>query len=295
MRDLAEGLGYLAKGQRWVARHGRWWGFGLLPGLVTMLLYVLALAALALWGADLVAWATPFADDWGSPWQSLFRIVFTVLLFCAGLLLAVITFTAVALVIGEPFYEALAERVEESEGGARPHPGQPLWREVWTSIRESLYVLVCAGGLGLLLFVLGFLPVAGQTVIPAVGFCVTGFFLAAELTAVAFQRRAVPVRARLALLRGRLMLVLGFGVPLVLLFLVPLAAVFLMPGAVAGATLLVRDLCPAEGAEAGIPGQEQPEHREPQEGDGTDGPGTLYPHLPQVPSAPHTPDSGGSR
>lgn len=35
---------------------------------------------------------------------------------------------------------------------------------------------------------------------------------------------------------------LGFGVPLALSFLVPFVAVFLMPGAVAGATLLAREL-----------------------------------------------------
>lgn len=55
------------------------------------------------------------------------------------------------------------------------------------------------------------------------------------------------LRDRLALLRGRRLLTLGFGVPLGLAFLIPFVAVFLMPGAVAGATLLARDLvAPAE-------------------------------------------------
>ncbi|CAM5570790.1 Membrane protein OS=Streptomyces antimycoticus OX=68175 GN=SANT12839_033670 PE=4 SV=1 [Streptomyces antimycoticus] len=31
MRDLVSGFGYLMKGQRWAARHGRWWGFGMIP------------------------------------------------------------------------------------------------------------------------------------------------------------------------------------------------------------------------------------------------------------------------
>jgi CysZ protein len=84
-------------------------------------------------------------------------------------------------------------------------------------------------------------------VIPVIGFCISGFFLAVELTAVAFQRRGVPLKSRLRLLRGRLLLTLGFGVPLALLFLLPLVAVFAMPGAVAGATLLARDLLPPEG------------------------------------------------
>ncbi|MGA5704324.1 EI24 domain-containing protein [Peterkaempfera bronchialis] len=247
MRDLAAGLGYLGKGQRWVARHGRWWGFGLLPALITLVLYTAVLLVLGFRADDLAAWATPFADGWGSPWRSLLRGLFTALLLGGGLLLAVVTFTAVTLLVGEPFYEALSEKVEQSEGGAPQGPELPLWRELWNSARDSLHVLVRAAGLGLLLFLLGFVPVLGQTVVPVLACCVSGFFLAVELTAVAMQRRGVPVRERLALLRGRKMLALGFGVPLVLLFLLPLVAVLVMPGAVAGATLLVRDLVPAEG------------------------------------------------
>jgi CysZ protein len=75
-----------------------------------------------------------------------------------------------------------------------------------------------------------------------IGFFVTGFFLTEELTAVALQRRGVQLRDRLSLLRSRKTLVWGFGTPLGLAYLVPFVAVFLMPGAVAGATLMARDL-----------------------------------------------------
>jgi CysZ protein len=244
MRDLGVGFGYLLQGQRWVGRHGRQYGFALLPGLIALVLYVAALVALAVWGQDAVAWATPFADDWSSPWQGLFRGFLTVVLFALGLLLAVLTFTAVTLLIGQPFYESLSEKVDEdvSPDGTAPRSELPLWRELWTSARDSLRVLLRAALWGVLLFALGFLPVVGQTVVPVIGFFVTGFFLTEELAAVALQRRGVELRARLALLRSRRTLIWGFGTPLGLAFLVPFVAVFLMPGAVAGATLLARDL-----------------------------------------------------
>jgi CysZ protein len=246
MRDLAAGIRHLADGQRWVLRHGRWFGFGLLPALITLVGYVAALVVLAFWADDATTWATPFADGWSSPWQGLFRGLLTAVLFGGGLLLAVLTFAAVTLLVGQPFYESLAERVDVTEGGAPDAPDIPLLRELWLSLRDSLRVLVRVVAWGIALFALGFIPFVGQTVVPVVGFCVSGFFLALELTAVAFQRREVPLRERLRLLRGRMMLTLGFGVPLVLLFLVPLLAVFAMPGAVAGATLLVRYLLPAQ-------------------------------------------------
>ncbi|MFF3453916.1 EI24 domain-containing protein [Streptomyces sp. NPDC002730] len=254
MRDFGVGFGYLIKGQRWVGGHGRWFGFGLLPGLVTLVLYTAALVSLAYGADDLTAWATPFADDWTSPWQGLFRGFFTALVFVFGLFLAVITFTAVALLVGQPFYESLSEQVDRSEGGDVPESGLPLWRELWISARDSLRVVARVVLYGVLLFALGFIPVVGQTVVPAIGFCVSGFFLAEELTAVALQRRGVELKERLALLRGRRMLTLGFGVPLALAFLVPFVAVFLMPGAVAGATLMVRDLeAPSEPSEPSDP------------------------------------------
>ncbi len=242
MRDLGVGFGYLMKGQRWVGRHGRWFGFGLLPGLVTLVLYAAALFGLFYGADDLTAWATPFADDWSSPWQGVFRGFLTALVFAFGLFLAVITFTAVTLLVGQPFYESLSEQVDRTEGGDVPVSGLPLWRELWISARDSLRVLARVVLYGVLLFALGFIPVIGQTVVPVIGICVSGFFLAEELTAVALQRRGVELKERLALLRGRRLLTLGFGVPLTLAFLVPFVAVFLMPGAVAGATLMVRDL-----------------------------------------------------
>ncbi|WP_420033511.1 EI24 domain-containing protein [Streptomyces sp. cg28] len=243
MRDLGAGFGYLMKGQRWVAQHGKQYGWGLLPGLITLVLYVAALVCLAVWGDDFISWATPFADDWSSPWQGLFRGFLTAVLFALGLLLAVLTFTAVTLLVGQPFYESLSEEVDRGEGdGVVPESGLPLWRDLWISARDSLRILVRAGLWGVLLFACGFLPFVGQTVVPVIGFFVTGFFLTEELTAVALQRREVQLRDRLALLRSRKGLAWGFGAPLAVAFLVPFVAVFLMPGAVAGATLMVRDL-----------------------------------------------------
>jgi CysZ protein len=242
MRDLGVGFGYLMKGQRWMAGHGRWFGFGLLPGLVTLVLYAAALVGLGHGADDLAAWSTPFADDWSSPWQGLFRGFLTALVFAFGLFLAVITFTAVTLLVGQPFYESLSEQVDRSEGDDVPESGLPLWRDLWISARDSLRVVARVVLFGALLFALGFIPVIGQTVVPVLGFCVSGFFLAEELTAVALQRRGIELKDRLTLLRGRRMLTLGFGVPLTLAFLVPFVAVFLMPGAVAGATLMARDL-----------------------------------------------------
>ncbi len=256
VREVTAGAGYVLSGQRWIARRRRLWAWGALPALVTLAGYALALAVLAVWGGHLVAWATPFASGWEPLWRSAFRRALTVALFGAGLLLAVVTFTAATLLVGQPFYESLSGRVERAEGGAPPEPDGPVWREALLALREGVALLLRLAVFTVPLFLLGFVPVLGQTVVPAVGFCVSGFFLTHELTAVALQRRRIPLAERLRLLRARLWLALGFGVPLVLLFLVPFAAVLAMPGAVAGATLLARDLLAERGQPADAAGAE---------------------------------------
>jgi CysZ protein len=195
MRDLGVGIGYLVKGQRWVARHGRWWGIGMLPALITLVGYAAALAVLFFWTDDVIAWATPFADGWSSPWLGVFRGALTLLFGAACLFLAMITFTAVTLVIGQPFYESLSEAVDRSEGGEVPESGLSTWQEVWIGLREAIALLIRVTLWSVLFFALGFIPVVGQTVIPALAFCVTGFFLAEELTSVALLRRGCCSRS----------------------------------------------------------------------------------------------------
>ncbi|MEW2518174.1 EI24 domain-containing protein [Actinacidiphila alni] len=257
MREMWRGVRLLGRGLGWAARHGREWRLGMVPALITFVGYVAALVALVVWTDDLVAWATPFADHWASPWAGVFRGLLDAVVVGGGLLLAVISFTAVTLLVGQPFYETIAARVDRAEGGAEG-PELGLWRELWIGARDSVRVLLRVAAFAIVLFALGFVPVAGQTVVPAIGFCVSGFFLTLELTAVAMQRRDVPLRDRIRILRSRLPLVLGFGVPLVLAFLVPFVAVFLMPGAVAGATLLAREVLPPDPAAPG-PGPDDDE------------------------------------
>ncbi|GLV79074.1 membrane protein [Streptomyces hygroscopicus subsp. hygroscopicus] len=214
----------------------------MIPALITLVGYAAALVALFFWTDDVIAWATPFADDWSSPWLGVFRGALSLLFAATCLFLAVISFTAVTLLVGQPFYESLSEQVDRSEGGAVPESGLSVWAELWIGLREAIALLIRVTLWSLLWFALGFVPAVGQTVVPALAFCVTGFFLAEELTSIALLRRGVLLKDRRRMLRSRRLLTLGFGVPLALLYLIPLVAVFLMPGAVAGATLLVRDL-----------------------------------------------------
>jgi CysZ protein len=92
------------------------------------------------------------------------------------------------------------------------------------------------------LFLVGLVPVAGPVLAAVLGALLGGRLLATELTGYAFEARGRGLTERRRALRGRRARVTTFGAVTYLLFLVPFAAVVAMPAAVAGATLLAREV-----------------------------------------------------
>ncbi|MEU9868304.1 EI24 domain-containing protein [Actinomadura sp. NPDC048021] len=252
-KDFFNGVGYLLRGIGWVARHPVQWLFGLIPALIVLAVYVAALVFLAYRIDDLAGWVTGFADGWSDAARSSARVVAGIALYGAALFLAVITFTAVTLLVGDPFYEAIAVRVEESQGGAPPEPDVPLLVQIGRAVKDALILGAVALAFAVVFFACGFLPVVGQTVVPVVAALVSGYFLAGELTSIALERRGLRRRDRFARLKTRRPLAVGFGAATFVVFLIPFGAVLAMPGAVAGGTLLARErLADDPVAEAGL-------------------------------------------
>jgi CysZ protein len=240
-RDLFAGVGYLARGLGWVARHPRQWLFGLIPALIVAVVYFAGLVGLGVYAEDVAGWATPFADDWSHGLRQAVRVIAGLAIFGSAAFLAMVTFTAITLVVGEPFYESLAERAENDHGGAPRGPDVSLFKQIVRGVGDGLVLAFIAALFAVLFFALSFLPVIGQTVVPVMAACVTGYFLTGELTALALERRGLRRRDRFRLLKQHRPLAVGFGAATVVLFLIPLGAVIAMPGAVVGGTLLARE------------------------------------------------------
>ena len=202
---------------------------------------MLTLLALLVYHLDNVAaFVTPFANGWSPDARNAIRLLASVAIVLASVVLAVLTFTVLTLTIGDPFYEAIAKRVDDRFGGAPDAVEAPWYRTLGRNLVDSVRLLAVTALFSVALFVAGFVPVAGQTVVPVLEAVVGGWFLAVEVTGIPFNRRAFRLRDRRRLLAANRALALGFGLPVFLLLLVPFAALFVMPGAVAGATLLTR-------------------------------------------------------
>ncbi|GLZ42368.1 EI24 domain-containing protein [Actinokineospora sp. NBRC 105648] len=238
-RDFGAGVGLLGRGLRLVLADRALLARGALPVLLTSVLLFTGLGVLAANASDLVAWATPFADDWAQVWRIVLRVAVWVAVVVGAAAVSLLLFTALTLVVGGPFYESIAERVEDRELGGVPGAQEIGWgRAAWIGVRDAVLLVLRGLVWAIVLLVLGFVPVLGQTVVPVLAVCVGAWLVAVEVTGIPFVRRGIGLGERRRALRGRRGLTLGFGVPVYLLCLIPFAALLVFPAAMAGGTLL---------------------------------------------------------
>ncbi|MEV0429991.1 EI24 domain-containing protein [Micromonospora sp. NPDC050495] len=234
------GAGLLLRGLRLYVRDPGLMLLGIVPALITGVLFIAAFATLLYFVDDLAALVTPFADDWSGTARGLVRVVAGLAVVGLAGLLGVLAFTAATLAIGDPFYEKISERVEDRLGGTPGAVEVPFWASLRRSIVDSLRLVAISALVGVPLFAAGFIPVVGQTVVPVVGALVGGWFLALELVGAPFYRRGMRLPQRRSILKADRPTALGFGTAVFVCFLIPLGAVLIMPAAVAGAALLAR-------------------------------------------------------
>jgi CysZ protein len=237
LREFLAGLGLLGRGLGMYARNPKLVLLGLIPALISAVLYLAAFATLIYFLSDLSEGVTWWADDWSSGMRDTVQVLAAIGILGLGGLTGMLTFTAVTLAIGDPFYEKISEQVEARYGGVPDEIDVPWWRSLRRSIWDSLRLIALSLLIGLPLFVAGFIPIVGQTVIPVIGAFVGGWFLALELVGVAFYRRGMRLPEHLKANRP---MARGFGVGVFCCFLIPLGAVLVMPAAVVGGTLLAR-------------------------------------------------------
>ncbi|WOF24224.1 EI24 domain-containing protein [Microbacterium betulae] len=244
MSEFWQGVRTLFAGFGWWRRRPRTMAAALVPGAVVGALMTAGIIALVAFLPALVDALTPFADDGGAFWAIAVRILIGIAVLAGGIVLAVTTFTALTLLVGEPFYDRVWRSVEEEAVGGVPEARYGLWR----SARDAFSLVLRGLGVAALSVAIGFAPLVGAPLAATTGVALSGWMLADELTARALSARGLGPRRRRALRRARRARVWGFGVATHLCLMVPLAAIVAMPAAVAGSTLLAQALLDDEAA-----------------------------------------------
>ncbi|WP_447008533.1 EI24 domain-containing protein [Saccharothrix isguenensis] len=243
MRDFSTGVGLLGQGFGLVFRSPKLLLIGAIPALLTTVLLIGGAVGLAVYINDIAAWATPFADDWNEGLRAATRFAAGFSIIGAFIAIGLLLFTAITLIIGGPFYEHIAETVEDTHLGGVPETDQASWaRSAAVGIRDAVLLVGLAILCAIPLFAAGFIPIIGQTVVPVIAVCVNATILGIELTGIPFTRRGLKLNVRRQVLRKRRAVTLGFAVPTYLLCLIPLAALVVLPAAMAGGTVLAHRL-----------------------------------------------------
>ncbi|WP_414938627.1 EI24 domain-containing protein [Amycolatopsis sp. cmx-11-51] len=253
MRDFFKGFRMFGQGLGILLRSPRLLLLGALPAVLTTLLLLGGVVALAFWIDDLSLVLTPFADDWSSGWRTTIRVAVGVAVFGAVLAVCMIGFTAITLAVGGPFYEHIAEKVEDDFGGV-PGAVELSWsRLLVMGLKDGLSLVLRSLMFTIPLLIAGFIPVVGQTVVPVLLALVTAWFLALEMIAVPFYRRGMGLKERRSLLRKRRALALGLGLPVSLLSLIPFAVLIVMPVGFVGGVLVAREVLTGDAVDRTLP------------------------------------------
>jgi CysZ protein len=240
--DFVTGVRYFGQGFGVLTRRPRLLLIGMLPAVLTAAILLGAMIALVANIDHLAALVTPFAEHWSGGERLVTRLAAGIALIAAAVLLGLVGFTAVTLVVGGPFYENIAERIEDDLSITAGHLDLSWWKQFLSGLRDGIVLLLRTLVFTIPLFLAGFIPVVGQIVVPVLVALVTAWFMALEVVAVPFYRRGIGLRDRTAMLRRRRTLALGLGLPAALLSMIPLLAIVVMPVAFAGGVLVALDV-----------------------------------------------------
>jgi CysZ protein len=241
VRDFIAGARYFGQGFGILIRRPRLLLIGMLPAVLTTAILLGGMIALIANAGHLAALVTPFANGWPDGGRLFARLAAGLALVGVAVLLGLVGFTAVTLVVGGPFYERIAERIEDELGVTEGQLDVPWRKQLVSGVRDGIVLLVRSLVFTVPLFLAGFLPVVGQSVVPVLVALVTAWFMALEVVAVPFYRRGIGLRDRTATLRRRRALAVGLGLPAALLCMIPLLAIVVMPAAFAGGVLVALD------------------------------------------------------
>lgn len=246
LKDFVSGIGLYWRGVRAWSTDPVAMAIGLVPGAITMALFVAAFVGLG-WGLEgASSWIADRAVGADSQVHGAVQWVAALAVVGGAVLLAVYAFVTVTSVVGQPFFERLSHRVDSRLGPVPPHPEWPWWRNALRGVGEGARLLLLTIPLSVTLFFVGLVPVVGAVMAWTLGALLGGWFVALEFTAIPFERRGMVLADRRRVLAVRRARTLGFGAMAFVMSAVPPLAVLTMPSAVAGGTMLARLAIDAE-------------------------------------------------
>lgn len=234
LREFLQGAKTLFQGFLWFRKHPKAMLMGLIPAAIVGSVLGTVLIVLFFNVGSIVSALIGFTEGWANGIATAVEIAIGVALIGGSIVGAVLSFTALTLIVGDSFYTKIWEEVEVSENGVKPE-GEPTFVD---GLKDGLSLFGKGILVAIIALLLGLVPLIGAWLSTVVGSALTGLLLADELTGRAMNARGISHKTRSAFIRNHRPRAIGFGVATQLCFMVPLGAVFVMPAAVVGSTKL---------------------------------------------------------
>jgi CysZ protein len=221
-----------------IGRRPQLWRYVLIPILVNVVIFALLTAALLIPGLRLIdAWVVGL-PEWAAFLEWVLRLLLIVLLLALnGFLMA-----QIGVAFGAPWYSSLSAELERILTGKAP-PEARL--SPATALRDILRALLFQlGRLGLwllaflLLLPLNLVPVVGSAAAATGNTIVAALLVSLDMLDPPLDRRLLPFRAKLAVVRRYLGPSLGLGLVSLFLVSVPLLNLLTLPLCIVAGTLL---------------------------------------------------------
>lgn len=240
--EFTRGVSYFLRGVRTWGTNPRLMFMGAIPAIIVSLLMFAALFLLIPQAYPLATSFTGFADSWVLWLRETIRITLGISMCVALVLVMLVSFTAITLLVGGPFYERIQAHVERELGGVPDEARLGLRAQAGKVAGDTVQALGMGLSTGVVGFFIGLIPVIGAPIATVFVTWRGSRAVAAEVTAVAGDVRGWTFKQRLQRLDRRRMRTFGAAFPAYLAFMVPGGAVLAMPAAVVAGTLLARDL-----------------------------------------------------
>ncbi len=238
---FAKGFSYPFLAGHFLLRHPKLYLFVLIPFIINLVVF-----SLAVWfGLDrfegLLAWLTPESIEWWWPFVKYLFWIVAVLLIAA---LVFFLFAVVGNLIASPFNDILSEKTEEIlTGVSRNEPfklRQFLRESIHTLFDELIKISAYLGGM-ILLFLFLLLPAVGPVLYSLLSLLWTALFLVVEYTGFIFTRHQLLFKDQRQFIRQRKLASIGFGAGALSLLAIPFLQFFTIPLGVIGAVHFWRD------------------------------------------------------
>jgi CysZ protein len=241
-RRFFVGFGYCIAGFRHLWQRPRLWVWAAIP--VALMVALVATSLVLTFGAvpAIMAhlWAWPGGPGLGPALGRTAWIAVAATLAVGLFAASVVVLWAISSLFATPFYDVLAEKVEQELLGTDPPPTSwiAILSDAGQSVVHTLLALALYGVALAVVALVELIPGIGTVLGALLGAVVTAMFLAREVIDTPLARRRVSFATKVAFQARHFALMQGFGTAATLLLAIPGVNFLSMPVAVVGGTLL---------------------------------------------------------